>query len=58
MIINPTVENPLLKKVEQKGGLWGLCPRVDPKFCSLFLHLFSLKTPILGRYSEAVISEK
>jgi len=24
------LKNPLLKKVEQKGGLRGLCPRVDP----------------------------
>ena len=30
------LENPLLKKVEQKGGLRGLCPRVEQKFCSLF----------------------
>ena len=33
---NPFLENPLLEKVEQNGGLRGLCPRVEPKFCSLF----------------------
>jgi len=27
---DPLLENPLLKKVEQKGGLRGLCPRVEP----------------------------